>query len=144
MSDEKQPMLPARGRPPGIPQYAAGSKRSIQRLANLNFDPIGALVEQYRKLEKELEYQEKLRTGEIVELNGLGKPRAYRAEVHHALFDKMEKIGSSLLRYGYGRVPETDETGRSSGGGGLVVNLTRRGEQYVVKPLDELNDDLPD
>lgn len=134
--DIKQPPLRG-GRPPGIPQFQAGGQKSVLRLRQLQYDPIGELVETYNKLKAELERQEKIRDGIIVELNSSGKPRAYRAEVHHAIYDKLIAIGDKLLRYGYGRVPETllvEERKPQP----LVVNLTKKGDTYVV------NDEMPD
>lgn len=125
------------GRTPGIPQYSAGAKRSVARLKNLDYDPIGELVAQHRKLEEELRYQEKLRSGEIVELLANGKPRSYRAEIHMSIYDKLIAIGDKLLRYGYGRVPETLQIEEIKPAP-LVINLTKKGEQYV------LNDEQPD
>ena len=132
----KQPPIKG-GRPPGIPQFQAGGPRSVSRLRTLSYDPIGELVANYRKLELEIERQEKIRDGLIIELTSAGKPRAYRAEIHHALYDKLINIGDKLLRYGYGRVPETIniEDRRPSP---LVINLTKKGDQYIV------NDDQPD
>ena len=134
--DIKQPPLRG-GRPPGIPQFQAGGQKSVARLRQLQYDPIGELVANYRKLEAEVERQEKIRDGIIVELASNGKPRAYRAEVHHAIYDKLIAIGDKLLRYGYGRVPETllvEERKPQP----LVVNLTKKGDTYVV------NDEMPD
>jgi hypothetical protein len=139
MADEiEQPPIRA-GRTPGIPQFQSGGHKSVVRLRQLQYDPIGELVEKYRKLEAELEYQEKLRSGEIVELNALGKPRSYRAEIHHALYDKLIAIGDKLMRYKYGRVPETllvEEKKPLP----LIVNLTKKGETYVVND-DFVKDD---
>ena len=134
--DIKQPPLRG-GRPPGIPQFQAGGQKSVARLRQLQYDPIGELVETYNKLKSELERQEKIRDGLTVELGSNGKPRAYRAEVHHAIYDKLIAIGDKLLRYGYGRVPETllvEEKKPQP----LVVNLTKKGDTYVV------NDEMPD
>lgn len=123
------------GRSVGFSNFKAGAKRSQARLAYLDFDPIGELVKQYRKLELEIEYQEKIRSKEIVELTSTGREKAYRPEVHHALYDKLNKIGEALLRYGYGRVPETTivEEKRPLP---LIVNLTKKGEQYVINQDD--------
>lgn len=138
---EKQPA----GRMVGVPNYKAGGPRSVSRLKHLNFDPIGELVDTYRKIQAELVVQEKIRDGDIIQLTSQGKPRAYRPEVHHALFDKLTNIGEKLLRYGYGRVPEQgiqEEKPKPS----FVVNLTRKGEQYVVSEPDDVpfRDDMPD
>jgi hypothetical protein len=136
------------GRPAGIPQFQAGGKKSVNRLAQLRYDPIGELVANYRKLELEIERQEKIRDGVIVELTAQGKPRAYRAEVHHALFDKMIAIGDKLLRYGYGRVPETTIVEERKPQP-LIVNLTKKGDVYIandvqpdgVMPDEDFNDE---
>jgi hypothetical protein len=135
MADEiEQPPIRG-GRTPGIPQFQSGGHKSVVRLRQLQYDPIGELVEKYRKLEAELEYQEKLRSGEIVELNAQGKPRSYRAEIHHAIYDRLIAVSDKLMRYKYGRVPETvliEEKKPLP----LIVNLTKKGETYVV------NDDV--
>ena len=138
MADEiKQPPLRG-GRVAGVGQFHSGSKRSVARLKQLNYDPIGELVANYRKLQAEVERQEKIRDGVIVELTSTGKVKAYRAEVHHALYDKLIAIGDKLLRYGYGRVPETTivEDRKPMP---LVVNLTKKGEIYTVN-----EDAMPD
>lgn len=130
--EESQPQL--RGHPDSRivkNSYQAGKPRSVRRLQTLAYDPIAELVSNYRRLEAELAYQEKLRTGEIVELTATGKPRSYRAEVHHALYDKLIAIGDKLLRYGYGRVPETTIVEEKKPMP-LVVNLTKKGEVYTV------------
>lgn len=114
--------------------------RSLQRLEELDFDPIGELVTSYRKLQKEIEYQEKIRTGQLVELKTDGKPRAYRAEIHLGLYDKINAISKELLRYGYGRVPEAEQN-TGSHVMPLVVNLTKRGEKYVINDTTDDEDD---
>ena len=143
--DIKQPPLRG-GRPPGIPQFQAGGQKSVARLRQLQYDPIGELVETYNKLKLELERQEKIRDGIIVELGSTGKPKAYRAEVHHALYDKMITIGDKLLRYGYGRVPETTIVEEKKPMP-LIVNLTKKGDVYVANEQPdqlEFGEDLED
>jgi hypothetical protein len=115
----------------GITQFHSGGPKSIRRLAQLDYDPIGELVDKYRKLEKEVERQEKIRDGLIVELTSTGKPRAYRAEIHHALYDKLIAVGDKLLRYKYGRVPETLEI-KHDRPAAMVVQLTKAGETYTI------------
>lgn len=125
----------------GIPRYGMGAARSVYRLKNLNFDPIGELVSKYRELEIEVTRQEKIRSGMIVELTSLGKTRAYNVEVHHALYDKLILIAEKLLRYGYGRVPEVNvlELQRPQP---LVINTTRKGEAYVINAEVTKDDDV--
>ena len=129
-SDNTQPAWKP-GNQLGIPKFHAGGNKSVNRLRQLQYDPIGELVAKYRMLEAEITRQEKIRDGVIVELTATGKPKSYRAEVHHALFDKLIAIGDKLLRYGYGRVPETVVVEEKKPLP-LIVNLTKRGETYVV------------
>jgi hypothetical protein len=113
--------------------------RSVQRLRALDFDPLEELVRVYKELRFEVERQEKIRTGEVQELGPTGRVRAYRAEVHHALYDKMIAIGDKLMRYGYARIPETlivDEPERP----GLTINLTKEGDTYVIGGGDDDGD----
>ena len=132
-SEIKQPPVKG-GRPPGIPQWEHGGVKANIRLQSLQFDPIGELVKRYRQLEKELQRQEDIRDGIVIERLGNGKARAYRPEVHHAIYDRLIAISDKLLRYGYGRVPEVSIT-ENRPPQALIVNLTKKGEQYV------LNDD---
>jgi hypothetical protein len=141
MSEQRNMPVPVQ--PPNkrlaVPSYYVGSKRSAARLRQLRFDPIQELVENYRKIQLEVERQEKIRDGQIIELSASGKPRSYRSEVHHALFDKLNMIGEKLLRYGYGRVPEVSELNDAKPTP-LVINLTKKGETYVVNEQDEIDD----
>jgi len=128
MKDQTQPTLRG-GREGG--HFQSGSKRSICRLDDLRFDPIRELVEKYRRLEGELDYQEDVRANKIVPLTSTGKVRAYNAETHMVVYDKLLNTAEKLLRYYYGRVPETTivEEKKASP---LVVNLTRDGETYTI------------
>jgi hypothetical protein len=115
------------------PVYRFGYTLSQQRLRKLRFDPIDSLIKQYQKLEWEVQYQEKMRTGEIVELNSQGKPRAYRAEVHHALYDKLIKIGSELLKYGYGKAPDENILETPPENPRLIVNLHATDTSFIER-----------
>jgi hypothetical protein len=109
----------------------APSPKSVRRLEMLNFDPITKLVERHSALTKELEYQEKRRKNEIVELTGSGKARAFMMDHLLMIHSQLFTIEKELLRYGYGRVPEQGmvENTRTAP---LVINLTKKGEQYIV------------
>jgi hypothetical protein len=141
-NEKKQPAWKP-GRQLARPKYFEGAKRSQVRLTQLGFDPIGELVKQYRKIELELEYQEKLRTGEVVELTSTGKVKAYRADIHHGIYDKLTAIADRLLRYGYGRVPETTVVEEKKPMP-LVVNLTKKGDVYTVNASADLTDEAED
>lgn len=122
--------------------FKSGSKRSISRLDDLQFDPIRELVEKYRKLEGELEYQEKVRSNEIVPLTATGKIRWYNPETHMGIYDKLLNTGDKLLRYYYGRVPETIQIEEKQAMP-LVVNLTKEGDVYTIgsELFTEIDDD---
>lgn len=126
---EKQPRGKLGG--PNTPKYVAGSARSIGRLKYLQFDPINELVSKYRQLDGELERQLALRSGALVELNANGRPRNFNPEVLMSIYDKQIAIAEKLLRYKYGRVPEV-ELPNQERPTALVVNLTKKGETYVV------------
>lgn len=102
------------------PKYSGGLKRSAQkaegkaltnsqrRLATLGFDPMESLVDSYNKICAEIVYQEKRRSGELVELHANGKQKAFNLQILLGLYEQKIAIGDKLLRYGYGRVPETN------------------------------------
>lgn len=117
-------------------RFVAGSVKSKKRLAQLNFDPIEELVITYEKLRGELEYYEAWRDGAVEVLTTQGKPRAWPADVHMSVFDRLIAIGDKLLRYGYGRVPETqivDDKRRTP----MVINLTKKGQSVTINKPDE-------
>lgn len=125
----EQPQIKGGG--PGQPSWKAGHKKSVERLRNLMYDPIGELVCTHRRLELELLRQELIRDNEIQDLTPSGKHRAYSTMHHYALYDRIIKISESLLRYAYGRVPENAimEEKRPAP---LVVNLNKQGTVYVA------------
>ena len=125
----EQPQIKGGGA--GQPSWVAGKKKSIDRLRNLMYDPIGELVCTHRRLELELLRQELIRDNEIQDLTPSGKHRAYSTMHHYALYDRIIKISESLLRYAYGRVPENAimEEKRPAP---LIVNLNRKGTVYVA------------
>lgn len=131
------------GPKPGSRWTQTKGVKAQNRLIRLGFDPIGELVQKYRQLEGELERQEKLREGTLVELSTTGKPKAYRADVHQSIFDKQIKIGETLLRYAYGRVPETQiiEDRKALP---LIVNLSKEGDTYVISDTQDGVEDSQD
>jgi hypothetical protein len=118
------------------PSYRGGSVRSVQMLNMLRFDPIEQLVAQYRKLEEELLWHEQLREGNLIPLRPSGKPYTYNAEHHIRVFERLESIGSQLLRYGYGRVSETIDLNVNRPNK-LVFNLSKKGETFVINDNKE-------
>jgi len=135
------PNVQPKNTPLNVPRTSVyGSKRSQAKLAMLDFDPIAELVKNYHKLEAEIEYQEGLRSGEIVEVSSsTGKLRSYYAPTHHSLYDKLITVAEKLLRYSYGRIPEGDEK-KVEHAAAFIVNLTKKGEQYVLGGGEEAED----
>lgn len=123
----------------GIPKYMAGAQRSVGRMKYLKFDPIGELVKKYRELDAELAHQQKLRSGDLVELNASGKPRNFNPLIMMDIYEKQINVAEKLLRYRYGRVPE-GETIQPDRPSALIVNLTKKGETYVVNDTEPVLD----
>jgi len=86
-----------------------GSISAAEKLRSLGFDPIEVMVRTYKEVCKEAEIQAGMRDGRIVRLKADGNPRQYVPEVHMAVIDRQIAIGEKLLRYGYARVPETND-----------------------------------
>jgi hypothetical protein len=124
-----------------VPAYKGGSARSVQTLNDLRFDPIVRLVENYRKLEQELAWHEQIRSGELIALLPSGKPRAYNADAHMRVYDKLLEVGKELLRYGYGRVPENMPSFGEKVPT-MVVNLTTSDAEFK-RVYEVVNDNAP-
>ena len=74
---------------------------------------------------------EKIRTGEFVTLNADGNSRVikYSGVAHAAILAQLQKVCSDLMRYKYGRVPETVEL-EIKEAQGLTINLSRDDASY--------------
>lgn len=113
------------------PKFNPGSTRAMQRLKELGFDPIGALVDKYKELEYECKRQEEIRNGTLVDINpATGKVRSYYVDGHMSIIDKQIQIADKLLRYKYGRVPEVEEKEESKSA--LIINLTPKGGEFSI------------
>jgi len=140
MSDEpKKPLAHLqgkRGRPIGQPNYFDGGRRSIATLKAHKFDPIGRLVEQYRNLEAEIVYWTKVREGTVVPLTLEAKPIRYNPDAHMSAFNLLVTISEKLLRYNYGRVPETlPEAPKMTQP--LIINLGQAGDTFTINEQPE-------
>ena len=127
---------PTGGHLPLKSKYHAGGELSRVRLATLKFDPIGEAVETYRKLQEAIRYQEAIRDGDVIELRLDGKPKAFSLQLYLGLIDRMQRTQELLIRYGYGRVPETLNV-QTNAPPSLVVNLTKKGETYKINESDD-------
>lgn len=119
-----EPAMPKRYSPVKQEKFPAGGHRSVRRLYELKYDPIGELVKLHQRLEAEDLYYAKLKSGEIVPLDSEGRPRRYSAQAHGVVREQLIRVSESLLRYGYGRVPETVqvETNQTP----FVINLAAK------------------
>lgn len=99
------------------------------RLQQLMFDPMEELVITAKQIKSEIQRQEEIRSLKVVEMTSKGTPRAYRAEIHHGLFDKLTSINKELLPYAYVKAsqPEDDSPKRSMG---LTIRLSSNNEEY--------------
>lgn len=114
---------------------------SQKKLRELKFDPIERLLDTHKKLTEQIEYYDKIRDNKIVAYRQDGKERNYPQAVHMELYDKRAKIELELLKYNYSKVPETVNI-NDDRPLGLVVNLTPKGEKYVINdPSMEIDDD---
>jgi len=122
--------------------YQSGSTRSQQRLNQLKHDPILKLVKAYWKLEAELKRQEDLRDApEVIALDENGKrvkapKNRYSPDVHMRCYEQMIKVNESLMRYGYGRVPEAS-SGLETPISPLTIELTSRNGVFEAEPAKE-------
>jgi hypothetical protein len=109
-----------------------GSQRSVKRLNQLGFDPIQELVQLYRQLQNEDKIMCAVRDGTRVSLTEEGRTVRYSAVAHVALMGQLEKIANDLVRYGYGRVPETVNVEDKRSPASIVVHLTKKGEEHLI------------
>jgi hypothetical protein len=99
------------------------NSRSVSRLRQLDFDPIGRQVELYRKLDEEEKYLCQLRDGNPIFLDADGKRIRYSAQHHSTVLGTLQKIANDLMRYGYGRVSETINV-QTQKPAKVIINLT--------------------
>lgn len=112
-----------------IKRFHAGSERSKERLRVLGYDPIGELVATYHEILKLIELEYKYRDKEIVRLNAAGKEVNWYPDMLEKLLDKKINIADKLLRYGYGRVPETQMIEEKQMPA-FIVHTTKQGAVY--------------
>ena len=112
----------------GGPSGRLSKNKSERRLQELNFDPMQQVVDTYKKLEAELAWWEGIRDGSVVDIIGIGpkgeeRTRKYSFDAHMRIFEQLLNVGDRLMRYAYGRVPETQIT-ENRGRTPFVINLS--------------------
>jgi len=115
------------GRPKGSKNQF--SKHSVDRLKELEFDPMGAMVELFHDTHQM-----------ILEMDDSKHPRRYSAQAMASLIITKQKLINDLMRYGYRHVPEkieTEITERKP----LTINLTGlAAPETVIEPEDLIED----
>jgi hypothetical protein len=135
----EQPPIRA-GMQKGMKRIHAGSARSKERLRELGFDPIGELVETYEQILELIQYEYDLRDGIVVRLTKAGAERVWYPDMLDKLMDKKLRVAEQLLRYGYGRVPETVNVMEKKPMP-LIINTTKKGEVYHAGSANYMDDD---
>jgi hypothetical protein len=106
-----------------------GGKSSIERLRELGFDPIEALVEAFKEIDQECKAQANIRDKKIVRLNKDGSTKAYSADFHMACVQRRADIADKLLPYGFSKVaPEGDNDFLPE----LHIHLSGKDEKFVL------------
>ena len=116
---------PGAGRPKGSKNQF--SKHSVERLKELNFDPMTAMVELYHE------------TSQIIrEMDDKEHPRRYSAQAMASLLINKQKIVNDLMRYGYRFVPDKVEEAEKEKTPFQInlTGLTSESQVKVMTPID--------
>ena len=81
------------------------SPSSKQRLVDLGFDPLGALVDKYLELEEASQRQYDIRDKKLSTYTSQGKPAAYYQDGHLEMTKMQIDIAKALLKYAAAPVP---------------------------------------
>ena len=125
-----QPDEPGNRRGRKVGSQLRYSKSSVMKLAELGVDPIEMMVQTYHEVTEEMKDMLKLKTQPLVLPNG--DTRRFSAMAYAQLLTIHQKIAADLMRYGYGRVPETvkiEEKKLPS----LVIQLTPKGGVFSAE-----------
>ena len=140
-----QPDEPANRRGRKVGSQLRYSKSSVMKLAELGVDPIEMMVQTYHEVTEEMKDMLKLKTQPLVLPNG--DTRRFSAMAYAQLLTIHQKIAADLMRYGYGRVPETVKIEEKKLPG-LTIQLTPKGgvfsaedEDAFVIPVGDSEDD---
>ena len=139
MSSEPLSTQPTTG--PASGPSTRSPHKSERRLGELGFDPMQRRVDTYRRLEAELAWWEAIRDKTIVDViglkpNGDPKTRAYSFDAHMRIFEQLDRAADGLMRYAYGRVPETQIV-ENKQRVPFTINLTNGSKKTVVPTSSE-------
>lgn len=124
-----QPKSGYAGRPPGTKNKWSTSAR--KRLEELGFDPIQKMIDLYDQLE-----------GQIFAIQFY--PDGTKREKVSALalsnmVSTQQKIANDLMRYGYARAPETNET-KINSVAPMVIQLSKAGDKAPTETGEDYSD----
>jgi hypothetical protein len=117
--DKKMPVYRG-GRMKG--QLNTYSKDGIRRLAQLGFDPMEQMVKLSKDIDKELYKIKHYSNGTLRE--------KFSMVAYAQLLATQQKLINDLMRYGYSRVPETEDT-QEKVIKPVVINLSKKGDTYL-------------
>jgi hypothetical protein len=83
-----------------LPRHFVDPKQSVEKLNELQFNPIVKMVELHEFIEGELQRM-------LFSTNVDGTPKKYSQIAFTSLLATQQKIANDLLRYGYARVTES-------------------------------------
>jgi hypothetical protein len=98
------------------------SKDGIRRLAQLGFDPMEQMVKLSKDIDKELYKIKHYSNGTLRE--------KFSMVAYAQLLATQQKLINDLMRYGYSRVPETEDT-QEKVIKPVVINLSKKGDTYL-------------
>jgi hypothetical protein len=101
-------------------------------------------VDTYRKLEGELAWWEGIRDGTIQDVMGLDSKgevrlRKYSFDAHMRIFEQLDRAADGLMRYAYGRVPETQIV-ENKARVPFVINLSNGTKKVIAAAATEEQD----
>ena len=129
-----QPDEPGNRRGRKVGSQLRYSKSSVMKLAELGVDPIEMMVQTYHEVTEEMKDMQALKLKPLVLPNG--DTRRFSAMAYAQLLTIHQKIAADLMRYGYGRVPETVKIEEKKLPG-LTIQLTPKGGVFQAEGPDE-------
>lgn len=119
--------------PPKFPLglYVPKKPKSEKKLDEMKYDPLERQVRLIMRLEKELDRQEMIRSGELIELTPTGKRRYYNEMNHLSIYDKLAKANNDLIKYKYGKVPDNIEENNKQVHT-LTIGLSEEGAVFEI------------
>jgi len=118
-------------------RFIASAANSVDRLKTLGFDPIEKLVRTYEILERQHEWMLVLQNGSAQQLGADGKKvktHRYSSVAHSKVLEQMVSVCEKLLRYMYGRVPETINI-NADNKKSMTIMLTKKNHEGTFQPI---------